>query len=163
MVILVSDTSILIDLERGLLLEAAFGCGLAMVVPDLLYERELADFNGAYLRRMGLGVVSLSAAELQVAQDIGASRPGLTIPDTFALSCAIRPGHTLMTGDKLLRSEAKARKVPVVGFLWLLDQMFEAGVERQLLHDGLQRVAGHARCRLPSAEVKARLSQWEKN
>ena len=47
MIILVSDTSILIDLERGGLLEAAFACGLTMVVPDLLYERELEPENGA--------------------------------------------------------------------------------------------------------------------
>ncbi|MEI2713936.1 MAG: hypothetical protein V9G04_11790 [Nocardioides sp.] len=55
MIILVSDTSILIDLERGGLLEAAFSCGLTMVVPDLLYERELEPENGALLRKLGLG------------------------------------------------------------------------------------------------------------
>ena len=38
MAILVSDTSILIDLERGELLEHAFSCGLVMAVPDLLYQ-----------------------------------------------------------------------------------------------------------------------------
>ena len=43
MIILVSDTSVLIDLERGSLLELAFSCGLVMVVPDLLYTRELAS------------------------------------------------------------------------------------------------------------------------
>ena len=55
MIILVSDTSILIDLERGGLLEASFSCGLTMVVPDLLYERELEPENGALLRKLGLG------------------------------------------------------------------------------------------------------------
>ena len=160
MVILVSDTSVLIDLERGSLLEAAFGCGLAMAVPDILYDRELAEHNGGYLRALGLGVISLSPAEVQAAQDIGTKRPGLSAPDTFALSCASRQGHTLVTGDKQLRSEATARKVPVVGLLWLLDQMVAKGVDCQQLLDGLQRIAGHARCRLPAAEVKARLAAW---
>ena len=41
MVLLVSDTSILIDLERGDLLPLAFSSGVPMVVPDLLYEKEL--------------------------------------------------------------------------------------------------------------------------
>ena len=45
MIVLVSDTSVLVDLERGGLLPLAFGCGLTMVVPDLLYDRELADFT----------------------------------------------------------------------------------------------------------------------
>lgn len=54
MIVLVSDTSILIDLERGGLLEAAFSCGLTMVVPDLLYERELESENGPSSGSWGL-------------------------------------------------------------------------------------------------------------
>lgn len=46
MITLVSDTSVLIDLERGGLLEHAFSCDLTMVVPDLLYARELETENG---------------------------------------------------------------------------------------------------------------------
>jgi len=38
MIVLVSDTCILIDLERGGLLETAFSCGFTMVVPDLIYD-----------------------------------------------------------------------------------------------------------------------------
>jgi hypothetical protein len=53
MIILVSDASVLIDLERGSLLEAALSCRLTRVVPDLLYERELAADNGSLLRRLG--------------------------------------------------------------------------------------------------------------
>lgn len=59
MIILVSDTSVLIDLERGGLLEPAFSCGLPMVVPDLLYARELEADTGPFLRTLGLGVVAL--------------------------------------------------------------------------------------------------------
>ncbi|MDG0857490.1 hypothetical protein [Roseateles puraquae] len=55
MIILVSDTSVLIDLERGGLLEPAFSCGLTMVVPDLLYDRELVAENGPFLKQLGLG------------------------------------------------------------------------------------------------------------
>lgn len=160
MVLLVSDTSVLVDLERGGLLEASFGCGLAMVVPDILYDRELAEHNGAYLRTLGLGVVTLSAAEVQLAQSVNTTRKALSLPDAFALSCATRPGHTLVTGDKNLRAEAAARQVTVVGLLWLLDRMAEAGVSTQQLHEGLSRIATHPRCRLPATEVKARLASW---
>ena len=59
MTILVSDTSVLIDLERGELLNHAFACGLTMVVPDLLYARELESDNGPLLRKLGLGIVAL--------------------------------------------------------------------------------------------------------
>ena len=40
MKVLVSDTSVLIDLHRGALIPAVFGLPVTFVVPDLLYERE---------------------------------------------------------------------------------------------------------------------------
>jgi predicted nucleic acid-binding protein len=85
-----------------------FACGLTMVVPDLFYDRELADFKGAYLRSLGLGVVSLSPDEVLLAQQLQQARPALSYNDCLALSCATRARHTLVTGDKALRSEAQA-------------------------------------------------------
>jgi hypothetical protein len=105
MIILVSDTSILIDLERGGLLEAAFSCGLTMVVPDLLYERELEPENGPFLRKLGLGVVALTSEEVAFAQQLRTERKALSLPDCFALSCATRADHALVTGDRILRSD----------------------------------------------------------
>jgi hypothetical protein len=117
MIILVSDTSVLIDLERGGLLEPAFSCGLTMVVPDLLYARELEAENGSLLRSLGLGVAALSPDEVSFAQQVRKQRPGLSLPDCFALSCARRPNHALVSGDKLLRTEARTRQCTVYGLL----------------------------------------------
>ena len=50
--VLVSDTSVLLDLERGALLEASFRLPFRFTVPDLLYERELKDWRGAELIRL---------------------------------------------------------------------------------------------------------------
>lgn len=161
MIILVSDTSILIDLERGGLLEPAFSCGLTMVVPDLLYEKELEPENGALLRKLGLGVVALTPDEVTFAQQLRAERKALSLPDCFALSCAARPDHALVTGDKILRTEAQARLGIVYGLLWILDQMAASEhVAKTLLHEGLSRISNHPRCRLPQAEVRARLATW---
>ena len=128
MIILVSDTSVLIDLERGGLLEPAFSCGLMMVVPDLLYARELERDNGPLLRHLGLGVVALVPDEVAFAQQLRKEQPGLSLPDCFALSCARRPDHALVTGDKLLRTEAQSRQCVVYGLLWILDQMEASGM-----------------------------------
>lgn len=161
MIILVSDTSILIDLERGGLLEAAFSCGLTMVVPDLLYERELEPENGALLRKLGLGVVSLTPEEVALAQKLRTERKALSLPDCFALSCATRADHALVTGDKILRTEAMARLGTVYGLLWMLDQMAASGsVPTTLLYEGLSRISSHPRCRLPHVEIRARLNDW---
>lgn len=83
MIILVSDTSILIDLDRGGLLEAAFSCGLTMVVPDLLYESELEKENGQYLKTLGLGVINLNPNEVTMAQSVHSQRPALSLPWVF--------------------------------------------------------------------------------
>lgn len=161
MIVLVSDTSILIDLERGGLLEAAFACGFTMVVPDLLYENELEPENGAYLRSLGLGVVSLTPDELASAQKFKTARKALSLPDCFALSCASRPNHALVTGDKNLRTAAVETLGQVYGLLWMLDRMSEAKIfSTAALHDGLNRISAHPRCRLPQSEVRLRLSKW---
>ncbi|PIF75500.1 hypothetical protein CLU95_2648 [Variovorax sp. 54] len=161
MIILVSDTSVLVDLERGGLLEAAFGCGLTMVVPDLLYANELEAENGPYLRALGLGVVALTPDEMTLVQQVKAQRAGLSLADCFALSCATRPAHALVTGDRALRNEAVGRHVPTFGLLWLLDQMAASGLVSSLaLWEGLTRVCSHRRCRLPMDEVNARLRAW---
>jgi hypothetical protein len=161
MIILVSDTSVLIDLERGGLLEYAFSCGLTMVVPDLLYARELESDNGPLLRSLGLGVVALNPDEVDFAQQLRQQRPGLSLPDCFALSCARRQDHALVSGDKLLRTEAQARHCTVYGLLWILDQMEASGkVGPAMLHEGLSRIWNHPRRRLPKAEVMNRLQRW---
>lgn len=161
MIILVSDTSVLIDLERGGLLEPAFACGLTMVVPDLLYQRELESDNGPLLRKLGLGVVELNPDEVTFAQQLRKDNPGLSLPDCFALSCARREDHALVSGDMLLRNEATVRKCTVFGLLWILDQIEVAEkVGPATLHDGLSRIWNHPRCRLPKGEVTARLQRW---
>lgn len=161
MIILVSDTSVLIDLERGGLLEPAFSCELTMVVPDLLYERELEAENGPLLRRLGLGVVALVPDEVSFAQRLRKEQTSLSLADCFALSCARRPDHALVTGDKLLRAEAQSRQCTVYGLLWILDQLESSGkVGATLLHEGLTRISNHPRSRLPHAEVRTRLQRW---
>lgn len=163
MTILVSDTSVLIELERGGLLEPAFSCGLVMVVPDLLYQKEIEEENGPYLRALGLGVVSLTPDEVEFAQTIKVQRPALSLPDCFALTCAHRPEHILVTGDGKLRKEAENRDVQVCGLLWILDQMEACGnFSHTLLHEGLSQISAHTRCRLPKDEVKKRLTKWAK-
>jgi hypothetical protein len=59
MTILVSDTSVLIDLERGELIGCAFKLSATFAVPDVLYERELREYGGDELLRLGLRVESL--------------------------------------------------------------------------------------------------------
>jgi len=161
MIVLVSDTSVLIDLERGGLLEAAFACGHQLVVPDYLYDVELEPENGPLLKELGLNVVELTSEEVEFAQATLTAIPALTLADCFALSCARRPQHLLITGDKALRAEADEKNVACRGLLWILDQMEASEVIAIVsLAEGLQKIVAHPRCRLPKHDVAERLAKW---
>lgn len=97
--ILVSDTSVLIDLERGGLLDGCFSLSFEFAVPDLLYARELADHGGPALVARGLRVEGLTGDEVTIAQDVRGAHPKLSLPDAFAYALASQRGWTLLTGD----------------------------------------------------------------
>ena len=56
-----------------------------MAVPDLLYQNEIENENGPYLRELGLIILSLTPDETEHAQAIKDRRPTLSLPDSFAL------------------------------------------------------------------------------
>jgi predicted nucleic acid-binding protein len=161
MKVLVSDTSVLIDLERGVLLETAFALSFELAVPDLLYEQELKPHDGARLLELGLRVEELAAEHIVQALEYRRREPALSVPDSFALALAGARQWTLLTGDGALRRLAATEAVECHGVLWVLDQMHDAAVVSvQQLYDGLRAIASHPRCRLPQREIRLRLHQY---
>lgn len=161
MPVLVSDTSVLIDLERGRLLEEVFGLPFEFAVPDLLYARELAGDFGDQLMTLGLRVETLSPAELARATTVRRQNTTLSTPDTFAFAIAESRRWTLLTGDRGLRELALVEKIEMHGVLWLFDQLADRNqVGFDHLHDGLSRIFAHPRCRLPAHEVRRRLTRF---
>lgn len=158
MPVLVSDTSVIIDIERARLLEEMFNLPFDFVVPDLLYERELAGELGDKLLELGLGVESLSPTELTNATSIRRDNGHLSTPDTFAFAIAQYRHWTLLTGDNGLRELAVTEKVDMHGVLWVFDQFAEDGeIDFAELYLALETIFNHPRCRLPAREVRARL------
>ena len=156
--VLVSDTSVLIDLDRGALVEATFRLPFEFTVPDLLYERELKEHGGSEFVRMGLRVKELDGDGVALALGYLRKRRSLSLPDSFALALAKTNAWTLLSGDRELRELAKEEDVRCHGVLWLLDQMFEHRIiDQDDLRAGLGKIAAHPRCRLPKAEIRKRL------
>lgn len=148
--ILVSDTSVLIDLERGGLLETTFDLPWKFAVPDLLYKRELRDHNGPALQRLGLRIEALDEGGVRLALAYQARVPALSLPDTFAITLAKLNGWILLAGDGELRRLAATEDVEHHGVLWVFDQLLQHGqVRAQMLHDALTTIVAHPRCRLP--------------
>jgi hypothetical protein len=159
--ILVSDTSVLIDLERGQLLEATFGLAWEFAVPDLLYKRELRSHNGPELLRLGLRVESLDGDGVQTALGYQARVPALSLADSFALALAKINNWTLLAGDGDLRKLAAVEEVDYHGVLWVFDQLLaQQVIVAEMLHRSLTTIANHPRCRLPMRDVRVRLEQY---
>ena len=161
--VVVSDSSVLIDLERGSFFAAAFALRLEFCVPDLLYRRELEPYGGDRLRGMGLRILELDDIGVSLAVRYRQAVAALSLSDAFALALAHRTGSTLLTGDARLRRLAIDQKVVCHGVLWLLDRMLrERTATPQQLYDGLVRIRDHTRCRLPKAEVNKRLQTFKR-
>ncbi len=153
-----SDTSVLIDLDRGSLVESTFRLPFEFTVPDLLYERELREHGGPGFVRLGLRVEELDGDGVSLALSYLSKRRSLSLPDSFALALAKTNAWTLLSGDRELRELAEEVEVRCHGVLWLLDQMFEQRViDLEDLRAGLGRIAAHPRCRLPKSEIRKRL------
>lgn len=159
--ILVSDTSVLIDLERGGFLEGIFALPHEFAVPDVLYDREMQGEWGERMVQLGLRVAEVSEEGVGNALRYRQQRTSLSVPDSFALALAKERAWLLLTGDGQLRDLARDEGVECHGVLWLLDIMEEGGtLGIQSLHDGLTALAAHPRCRLPRREIAIRLERY---
>jgi len=159
--VLVSDTSVLVDLERGNLLLRAFALGGTFAVPDVLFERELRPYGGEKLLELGLRVETLDGAGVELAQVYRRKQRALTVADSFALALSKKNDWILLSGDGALRKLAGEEQVECHGILWVLDRLeAEAAATCIELQDGLQRISQHPKCRLPKHEVENRLERY---
>lgn len=159
--VLVSDTSVVIDLERAQLIEQIFALPFRFVVPDALYEKEIKDYGGERLMALGLVVRSLTGEQVTEAQRLRSLERRISIHDSFALSLAKAEAAILLAGDAALRRLAEAEEVRCHGVLWVFDQLEEHRVVgASVLLEALTRVVEHPRCRLPREAVNHRLVRY---
>jgi len=159
--VLVSDTSVIIDLERGALLEDLFRLPSDFAVPDLLFARELAGVLGDRLVAWGMRVEELTPTEVSRATAIRRQHTRLSVPDTFAFAIAEQRRWTLLTGDGGLRDLAATEGMATHGVLWVFDQLADGDhVSLDRLHKSLSTIFAHPRCRLPGPQVRRRLASF---
>ena len=159
--ILVSDTSVLIDIERAALTARLFELPYEFVVPDLLYEAELLDWMGPELVSYGLRVEELEPHEIARATLLKRQKTMLSTPDVFAFCLAAERGWALITGDGVLRAEAVRHGIPMHGVLWIFDELERHLIcNTTILRAGLEAIGNHPRCRLPIREINVRLARY---
>jgi len=124
--ILVNDSSALIDLKKGGLLEVLVELPFEFVVSDALLADELLSFTRgeiAFMRRK-MKVTTLNGAEMIRVAQLQAASPALSMHDCSALVIVQRQsGCILLAGDRRLRAKAEAAQVECHGVLWVIEEL----------------------------------------
>jgi len=122
--LLVSDANVLIDVKAGDLLAPMFSLNYEFGVPDILFQYELRERHADFLS-MGLQTIALSELVVAVADSYAEKHTKPSRMDVFALALAKDRQCPLLTGDAALRKAAEIEQVPVMGTVWLLQQMLQ--------------------------------------
>lgn len=127
--VVVTDSSALMDLRKGGLLEVLVQLPFEFVVSDALVADELLSFTKsevAFMRRK-MTVASITGEENARVAAMQSSSPALSFHDCVSLILATREtGLLLLTGDRRLRSRAEAVHVECHGVLWVVEQLSKA-------------------------------------
>ena len=160
----VLDSSVIIDLDRGNLLDCLFDLPYEFCVPDLLHKKELAGKLGDRLQASGLGIVELTPEELSRATSLRRQTKVISTPDAFAFVLAQSRCGTLLTGDRALRDLGVEQGVKIRGLLWVIAELNRIGVtDASALHAALTPIFAHPRSRLPKAKVRNLLASLSGN
>lgn len=161
--IVISDSSVLMDLAKSGLVEATVLLPFEFVIPDVMVAEELldlGDYTAVQLLALGFREGSLDGKGVATAfAYAGEFRAELSRQDCFALTLAEMQKCILMTGDRRLRRVAETKAIEVHGLLWLIDLMIEHQVAPLVeVLTGLERLAADPKVRLPRKLLNDRLS-----
>lgn len=161
--LLISDANVLIDVIDGGIVDEMFMLECEFGVPDVLFHYELKN-HYPWLPGKGLKVMGLAAAGILDTAQLGArhARAGVSNSDCMALALARQEDCPLLTGDAALRQVALDEGAIVRGTLWLVEEMFNAGLvdlDRVKAAYASMRAKGS---RLPWDEVEKQLKKLSK-
>lgn len=162
--VVISDSSVLIDLAKTRLIESTLALPYEFVIPDVIFEDELIDlkhYERTQLLELGFKIGSLTGEQVGTVFKYGNSYKPLTANDCFALVLAESIEQAiLLTGDGDLRKTAQRHKIETHGIIWLCEQMRECGtVESKLLLGVLELLLNDPRSRIPKRELNRLIEQ----
>jgi hypothetical protein len=145
--IVISDGSYLTDLRNASLLDAFLRLPHEILVANTLWEDGVLMFTRSQRRaliRNGLKIADLPGERVLRVRQVVCAAPQLSIQSGFAFALAeSSSGCTLLTDDAHLRALAKAHKIAVRGFLWIIDEIHQNGIcTPTILHAALRVLGG---------------------
>jgi predicted nucleic acid-binding protein len=155
--LLVGDANIFIDFAATELTPLLFRLDDELLVPDILYEEELAAVH-SHLLELGLQTRPMTGEHVDQAMQLQKKYSGPSTNDLLALTLAQSIACPLVSGDRRLRTAAQAEGVEVIGTLALVGRL----VERNLINvdqaEQAYTAMKKANRRLPWTEVEAQLA-----
>jgi hypothetical protein len=160
--VVISESAVLFELERGRVRDLLWRLpDVRFAAVDLLLEREFTSDERDQFFSAGLINLSLSDEEIAACQHYEGNERRLSLTDVASLVVARQRSHALLVTHGPLRLRAKLDEIRVVDCLWVLDLLHDHGLaSRSSLHASLTMIESYPRCRIPAAEVRARLSRW---
>jgi predicted nucleic acid-binding protein len=139
--IVINDSSCLIDLRKGGLLESALALPYRFLVTYVVRHSELLDIGPA----LGLTVIDPPGSQVAQAQAKMLLHRRLSFEDCLNLVAAREENMAiLLTGDRALRTIAENEGIEVHGVLWIVTQL------------EIERVAA-------TADLRAALETWRQD
>jgi len=159
-VLLITDSSIWIDLIKGGLLDAFFRLPYLFCTSSYTMGYESVGVNWDTLEARGLQFLGLSGEENAHLYTIRQSHHHLSVPDIASFIIALRTSGILLTGDQNLRKLASV-SVEVHGFLWVMEQLVNENIVLPVIAiEILERLLKDPNVRLPKKESELHLKKW---
>lgn len=156
LMLLISDSNVIIDMESADLTEAIFRLAHDYAVPDILYQEELHPACEPLLG-MGLQIRVVPGEVVAGVEPLRAAHRRLSSNDLLALALARHLGCPLLTGDRHLREVAVAQHLEVYGTLWLMGELYNAEILDLLQVEEAYMHMRAAQRRLPWDDVEEQL------
>lgn len=158
--VIINDTNIWIDLKFINLLDKVFLLPYDIAVPDILYNEELKDMDGAILESNGIKILEMTQDEILETAMRSQQTNRVSFNDLTTLVVAKKRGYILVTGDGNLRKIAQKEKLILKGTIWIIDEMVSnAVISHKEAAYACQKLIEIQR-RLPQDELLKRIEKW---
>jgi predicted nucleic acid-binding protein len=121
----VVDSSVVISLEHGYLIEKVFKLNISFLTTDLIFYEELGDDLRKILPPLGLKIEKLNYHSMSRMEELVLKYRKPSRIDISGLVLAEHRKTVLLTGDKNLRKAAENEGIEVHGVLYALELLID--------------------------------------
>lgn len=161
--VIINDASCLFDLRKGRLLHAVVQLPYRFVIPLPVRQSEILDFTAQEWQIIddgGFETYDLPDKQVAEAMSLRQQKPRLSANDCFCLiSTRHHENGILLTGDSYLRKAAESENLEAHGVLWIIDELAEVGITKELLISALEIWRNDPLVFLPNDLIVARIKR----